>query len=209
MPDSHFISGNLPPKPAVETGQPRPPRAPVDPGSGEGSHEKNQKFTPSPPAGQGPVLEWYKASKWGSIFAGVGGFIIVGVGVSLKTGSSDWASKWWMWLFPLLAGLLIGLTIRADKCSAGAEWFSIGKKWVSTYELTSVQVRAPANYRKVNLEDNAGRTVGVQLTTIQEDRDLWDLVYNGILHSTVHGNAEVNALARKAFNLPMPRERLE
>lgn len=200
------LSGHLPPKPGIETGLPRPPRAPVDPGSGSGTGEKNERFRPSPPPNQGPVLEWYKGSRRRSIMAGLGGIVVVAAGLTLKDGGSlEWTSIWWMWLFPLAAGPLIALSTRVAGCSAGAEWFAVGKNWVRTYELTSVKLKTPANYRELRLEDSDGRTLSIKLLTAQENRDLWDLVYNGILHSVVNGEAETNALAHRAFKLPEPR----
>lgn len=199
----HLSPEQLPPKPGIETGLPRPPRAPVDPGSGDGTGERNERYKPSPPPGQGPVLEWYKGSRYRSIAAGIGGVLVVAFGLTLKDGGSlEWASTWWMWLFPLAAGPLITLSVRAAGCAAGAEWFAVGKNWVRTYELASVKLKTPANYRQLQLEDTDGRKLSIKLLTAQERHDLWDLVYNGILHSVVERGAETNALARRAFKLP-------
>lgn len=206
--NNSFFADSLPPKPDPETGHPRPPRAPVDPGSGNGPSETQQKSKPEPPPHQSPTLEWYKASRRRSILSGVGGFVVIGLGAGLLQGSEDWSSAWWLWLFPLAGAILIGLTIRVDSCCAGSDWFSNGKAWVSTYELTSIKVTTPANYRELKLVDGAGRSIEIQLMTAQENQALWDLVYNGILHSVTKGDPEINALARKALKIQPPREEL-
>lgn len=201
--DEYLSPDRLPPKPEPQTGLPRPPRAPVEPGGGSSTGTQQQSSKPSPPAGQGPALEWHKASSRRSVAAGIGAMILVAVGVTIKQdGSLDWMSIWWVWLIVLVVGVLVGITIRADSCTAGADWLSIGKKWVSIYELTSVKVKVPANYRLLQLTDTGGRRVSISLNTVQENQDLWDFVYNGILHSVVNGNAETNALARRSLKLP-------
>lgn len=207
--NGQFYPRSLPPKPDPETGQPRPPQAPVDPGSGNGPSDVKQRSKPQPPPGKAPTLEWYTASRRRSIFTGIGGFVVVAVGAGLLQGSEDWSSAWWLWLFPLAAGILIGTTVRVNNCYAGADWFSNGKAWVSTYELTSIEVKTPANYRELKLADSSGRSVEVQLMVAQENQRLWDLVYNGILHSVTSGNADINALARKSFRIPSPRDTLD
>lgn len=179
----------------------------MDSDSGGSLKEQNDRFKPSPPAGQGPVLEWHKPSRLNSIMSGFGGFVLIGIGLSLKDGSVYWTHIWWMWLFPLVAGLLIAVTIRANKCSAGAEWFSTGKNWVNVYTLVSIKLRTPANYRKLDLEDSSGRKITIQLSTAQHNRALWDLVYNGMRHSIVNYDVEVNRLARTVFDFPAQQHR--
>ena len=108
-------------------------------------------------------------------------------------------------MLPLIAGILITLTIGVGHCCAGADWFARGKPWVNTYDLTSIRVTIPQNERHLELEDSTGRKLKLQLATAQESQDLWDLVYNGILHSATNGDAEVNALAGASLRLLPPR----
>lgn len=193
----------LPPKPDPETGRPRPPRAPVDNGSGggSGSSEQDNRHKPTPPPGQGPTLEWFKASRRRSIAAGIGGSIVVLVGITLFGGIGS-LSIWWMWLIILIAGLLIGSSIRVSSCAAGAEWFAVGSNWVDLYNLSSIKVKAPTHYREIILKDRSDRQADFELMEIQENQDLWDLVYNGILHSVVEGGAETNKLGHSVLKLP-------
>lgn len=37
---------------------------------------------------------------------------------------------------------------------------------------------------------------------LQDDRRIWDYVYNGLLHSVVKNRADTNALARRTLGLP-------
>lgn len=194
----------LPPKPDPETGRPRPPRAPVDTGSGggSGSSERNERHKPSPPPGQARTLEWFKASRRRSIVAGIGGSVAILGGTVILTLDSKWLSMWWVWLIAISVGLLVGSSIRVSSCAAGAEWFAVGNNWVDLYNLSSVEVKAPTHYREIILKDRSGRQADYQLMDIQENQDLWDLVYNGILHSVVKGGAETNTLGQSALKLP-------
>ena len=141
-------------------------------------------------------------SKRNAVLSGIGGFLLITVGYTVLHQDIGWMSIWWMWLIPLVIAPLIALAMRSESCSAGADWFAIGKRFVDTYALSSVEVKAPTHYRELELEDSSGRRTSVQLMTVQANRDLWDLVYNGILHSVVHGGADTNALARRALKLP-------
>jgi hypothetical protein len=46
--------------------------------------------------------------------------------------------------------------------------------------------------------------VAVFTGEVQQNQRLWDLLYNGILHSVVAGGAETNRIARRALKLPAP-----
>jgi hypothetical protein len=46
--------------------------------------------------------------------------------------------------------------------------------------------------------------LSVSLSLLEEDRMLWDLVYNGILHSVIAGQAETNGRLHLHLRLPYP-----
>jgi len=46
--------------------------------------------------------------------------------------------------------------------------------------------------------------VAVRFVDLSSDRLLWDLAYNGILHSVIAGGAETNWMLRKTLALPCP-----
>lgn len=86
--------------------------------------------------------------------------------------------------------------------AAGANWFRRARRsWVATYDLVSVRVTKAWAANNLELKDSAGRGLSVKLTDIQENHRLWDLVYNGILHSVYSGRARTNQLARETLRL--------
>ena len=56
----------------------------------------------------------------------------------------------------------------------------------------------------LDLKDRDGREVRVNSSDVQEDRDIWDLVYNGMLHSVIIGGAETNGMVHSALEVPRP-----
>lgn len=201
-----FFVAPLPPKPDPHTGNPRPPRAPVDHASGDGSSQLKNTNKPNPPPGQSPTLEWYRESPRSAVFSGMGGFVVVAAGSGVLLDPYYWysASSWWLWLFPLAAGVLITLTMGPDSCCAGADWVTHGKEWINTYELTSVRIVHAESRRKLTLADRRGQVVNLPLPTVQGNQNLWDLVYNGILHSINERDVDINPLARYGLKLPQP-----
>ena len=200
---------DLPPKPDASTGEPRPPRAP-----GFRKEEKPQKELdrdrdtrlsrkPTPPDDEGPVLVWYRHSRRNSFTIGSIAFFMIAGGITLLQGfDMRWMTAWWMWLIVLVGAALVYASIRAVECSVGAEWLKVGKQWVRLYELTEIKGRSRSAAVHLDLVDSSGRKVMVQSDHLQEDRDMWDLVYNGMAHSVMLGGAEVNGIARSTFQLP-------
>lgn len=212
MSTSPFLSASeLPPKPDPSTGEPRPPRAPKysKPNKPAKENDKDRVSDPSkapePPEGQGPVLAWYKPSrrqKWG---VGGTGFVLLVVGITLMQGFDvRWMTAWWMWLIVAVFALLIGGSVRSSNLSAGAEWLQTKSNWVRLYELKKVTAHWRSNSVHVDFEDHHGGAVQISLSDLHEDRDLWDLVYNGILHSVVAGGAETNGRLHSALDVPKP-----
>ncbi|OBJ73202.1 hypothetical protein A5643_00490 [Mycobacterium sp. 1274756.6] len=86
---------------------------------------------------------------------------------------------------------------------AGVLWLQKDNVWVSLYELTDVSVSAGGGGQIFTLTDSAGRTVSsVNVRQMQRHQLLWDLVYNGMLYSTVNGQLRPGASARRFFSLP-------
>lgn len=110
---------------------------------------------------------------------------------------------WPIWIVPIATGVLVYAGLRKKKIGAGADWLSLGRKsWVDTYALTEIKVKTTGSGNYADITDNEGRFVGVDLVGLHEDRDLWDLVYNGMLHSVVLGGATTNRKARTVLGLP-------
>jgi hypothetical protein len=119
---------------------------------------------------------------------------------TFKWGGLGWVSVWWLWL--ALPGLawLTSMLVRGHKISAGADWLNCRGGIVCTYELSDITVTSHAGGHGLELKDAHGGTADADFGLIQVNRDLWDLVYNGILHS-VAGGAETNKLAVKRLHL--------
>jgi hypothetical protein len=196
-----MYSDGLPPRPDRERGEPRPPRAPTtDSESNEKKQPWNRRRVAAGPDAAGPPLEWdYGDSRtqwW------VGGIVLALMFLlaTLKWGGFDWVSVWWLWLvLPGLAWLTSSL-VRGHKISAGADWLNSRGGIVRTYELTKVTVTSHAGGYGLELADAQGGSADADFGLIQVNRDLWDLVYNGILHSVAAG-AETNNLAVKRLHL--------
>lgn len=77
--------------------------------------------------------------------------------------------------------------------------------WVRTYELAKVTASSHVTGTQLSLTDRGGRKIQINSEHIQEDRLMWDLVYNGIVHSVVAGGAETNGALHSIFDVPRPK----
>lgn len=199
----------LPPKPNRETGTPWPPRAPLrhdaEPLSKDHRHRVTSRaMKPLPPDGEGPVLAWFKSSAYHAVITAAWMIPLMVVGLTAEQGGSvEWMKLWPVWAFVLLfvVAMYFGV-VRSAECSAGVEWLRVGNKWVRLYELVEVTAQKRDLDYLLALKDGAGRELKVRDKDLQKDQDVWDLVYNGILHSVIAGEAESNRAARSAFDIP-------
>jgi hypothetical protein len=194
----------LPPKPDADTGLPRPPKAPLDNSWGTSHRHSTDRATsaPTPPPDQSPTLEWIPRSRKTFWQVAVSCFVILIVVALLKDWGLGWAGVWWVWPAFAVISILAGLAVwSSDDMEAGADWFSYGKSWVKTYELTHLEQKKAWASDSLELKDAAGREVSIKITDIQTNPDLWNLVYNGILHSVHYGGAHVNQRAVERLQL--------
>ncbi|MQA11816.1 MAG: hypothetical protein GEU98_25365 [Pseudonocardiaceae bacterium] len=191
----------LPPMPDKHTGEPRPPRAPLEsdwkPDYGD---RKNLSRVLQPPPGEGPVLEWRNASHGERIFYAAF-MALAGAGIyTWKSSGFSWVGQWYLWLILIAITVLSYLLPKNDRMSAGADWFNHKGAFVKTYELASVKITRAFVHASLDLVDREGSKTSTNLPDIQQNRELWDLVYNGILHS-VHNGAETNSQALEQLRL--------
>lgn len=205
----HFGDHWLPVKPNSETGQPLPPHAPgyMRAGKGTPEHGRGRDTTnsrkPRPPAGQGPTLVWYRASKRKAVIFAIGLFVFVGIFLFISRGFQvNWLPYWQVWVALIFFAVLMYFSAKAANCAAGVEWVMEGKSWVRVYELKSIKAYTYSNDLNLHLIDADGRKMQVSVTLLQSDRQIWDLTYNGILHSAIKNGAETNQLARGTLKLP-------
>jgi hypothetical protein len=202
----------LPPRPDPSTGLPRPPRAPGFIGADvpvENSviRERDQALAPSPPPRQSPVLVWYRESRRGAVIAAVM-IVLLAAGIASLTRGTAWimhAKYWGVWAFLTVSLVVVYFFFRGGRYSAGADWVARGKKWVKVYDLVKVVSRSYPGGPGVYLRDSGGRTLRFKFVDLSSDRMLWDLTYNGILHSVIAGRAETNWMLRKSLALPYPQ----
>lgn len=194
----------LAPKPDRQTGEPRPPEAPTVTTGTYKPQPWNPRKVPQPPEGEGPPIEWCygdaRSTMWtvGILGILVAGFLVVYISLSAPgpyplTGSSL------IWLVLLVGALVIGIAFLSnrDKVSAGAEWLMDGKQFVRTYELTSVTWEKDTDHGELHLEDAHGSRTDIHIRSVEVNRRLWDLAYNGIRHSVANGaNVDGNAARR-------------
>lgn len=187
----------LPSRPDRETGEPRPPAAPVE-HSGDGWVEKPPRRLPPPPEGQGPTLEYYRESAR-SVW--LGGLVPAGLLLLLAVWHSGTIAftQWFVWLIIGVVYAFIVYRGRSAVLTAGAEWVRINRYWVRLYELTRIHyvITAQGAGREFSLDDRCGG-ITVPLHVLQSNERLWDLVYLGMRHSAASG-AEVTRAARAHF----------
>jgi hypothetical protein len=131
---------------------------------------------------------------------------MVGIGavyLTLRNGGIDWATHWTAWAVIIILSILGALFAAwgIGGLAAGAEWVRYGKEWVKAYELTDVKLGEPRSPSTLVLEDTDGRKFSLGLMSLQANPALWDLVYNGMVHSIYYNRATVNERAREKLIL--------
>jgi hypothetical protein len=200
-----MTTGELPPLPDLSTGLPRPPRAQRNTNWAfqREEHTDRSTFPPKPPPGQGPTLEWDSWSYDGAFRVSALLLVIFATVFTLKTWGIAWAVDGRAWIIMIGITLLVLLTARLSyrSTAAGADWCSYGKQWVRIYELTEVRMRQSYTGWYIRLTDGDGRKLEQFIPEIQGNSDLWDLVYNGILHSVIKDGAKIDQRSREKLGL--------
>lgn len=197
-----YRTSHLPPMPDRDSGLPRPPHAPLWPSWQPGESETHPRHRPTAPAGQSEVLEFYKSSSAQAWITGLIGVVFCFIVGSLFDEGFGWMGDWWFWLlvlWPLPAYLLWR---RTEVIAAGADWLLWKKKWVKTYDLAKVKLSPRGAQFNLILTDREGRKLSIPWLQLCYNRALWDLVYNGMLHSANNGPFTSNREARSTLNLP-------
>lgn len=208
---AYLDQSELPPRPDPKTGLPRPPHAPAfshvtKPKDSDPGRDRDPAIAPMPPPGQGPVLAWFKSNSRSALLTAAWSLPIFVLGITLLQGfSARWMAYWSPWLVVVLGITGVYFSRRGTQCAAGADWLRRRKSWVRTYEIVKVTAHAYSNAVQLHLTDQDGRKVEISGSDLQENRDIWDLVYNGILHSVIASQAQTNGLLHQALNVPYPK----
>lgn len=209
----------LPPRPDPNTGEPFPPHGRAWHGDDQPPEdnlyrETRLSYRPAPPSGKSPVLTWHKENRRGktAIFVGSIAFLVLAlILVRAVAGTGNplaWISLWQPWIAILGSAVLMTRPFTYVKTSAGAAWFqcqivrfgvTIRRKHLNLYQLRKISATTgpAALYLELADEDDS---IDLARTYWQFDRRIWDLVYNGILHSVAAG-AEVDRNARGFLEL--------
>lgn len=134
---------------------------------------------------------------------GITGLVIIVVGGLIATGGQV-IFQGWPWIVPVVGAVLIGWNVRGSYFAAGADWLQSRRNWVRLYEIVSIKYTTKPGGFSILLEDGQGSSVGGDLRELQSNPALWDLVYNGILHSVVSRDVKANFTAIR--HLPLPEK---
>jgi hypothetical protein len=196
------MSIELPPKPDRQTGEPRPPEAPVEAWAKPEKRQAPESAGVAAPGGMGPVLEGHRESLWGGVLTGATVSLVVAVLGSLVWQDISWVSTWWMWIIVLIWIPVFAFGRRGATLAAGADWLRQNDRWVKTYELTKIKLGKRAGGYSLELADRDGHVFSADLYELQRKPRLWDLVYNGLLHSAARNRPDLNRLAIDMLALP-------
>ncbi|WP_235871135.1 hypothetical protein [Rhodococcus spongiicola] len=115
----------------------------------------------------------------------------------------DWTDEWFPWFWIVVSGVFFYWRGGCEWMAAGAVWVQEGPKWVNTYELVRIRFSVDGLNRVLRIEDADGRKIhSFGLRDAQSNPLMWDLVYNGILHSVASGNCDISRKARKVLQIP-------
>lgn len=217
----------LPPRPDPETGEPFPPHGRGWKGySGsdrEPEHnpgrETRLSHKPEPPAGRGRLLAWHKQSKRGkvSMFVGTVATLAVAFAIlSLIQGEGlGMLTAWPVLLIMLVGAWLITGPFTYVVVSVGADWCQYenyrygvkrGSHVIDLYDLVKIEVATGGVAQLFLTLYGPERGIHLALHEWQTDRRMWDLVYNGIIHSVAKG-AKTDKMARAVLELDRPAQR--
>ncbi|KAA9152406.1 hypothetical protein FPZ12_036965 [Amycolatopsis acidicola] len=197
------MSEELPPMPDPRTGEPRPPHVPID-GRTLAARAKqpfHARKVLAGPEGSGPALEWCygdrKMQRWLAVCLAV---VLIAF-YTIRSAGFAWVTVWYLWAYVAAIVGLGWLLPLGHKIAAGADWLNTRGGIVKTYELTEITVRGTAaGGYNIEFRDGNGGEADASLDLLRENRDLWDLVNNGVRHSVAAG-AATNVLARSKLGL--------
>lgn len=195
---------DLPARPDLATGFPRPPHAPGwVRSSGNRAEERDPGRKPNPPPGQGIVVTWYLGNRRQALRAAAMWAPIMLIFFSIFNGFA-WTSVWLIWATFALGVYGCYRAALSRPCSVGADWVAQGRRWVRTYELTAVSFHSRIGGARLRMRDRDGHRMTVKIEDLFGDRVMWDLVYNGILHSVIAGGARATNRVHLDLHVPRP-----
>lgn len=163
------------------------------------------------------MLEWHRHDRGMRFGAAAFGFfvpasllaynlIVTGEGLQFFTQPRISVAWFFLILLPFISAVIFYRHFNREFVAAGAGWVAHNSGWVRTYDLIEVKVEIDAQ-PFLYLLDSDLRAVRPALREIQQNRDLWDLVYNGILYSFQERHVHTDPNARRILQLHGPAMR--
>ncbi|WP_094979585.1 hypothetical protein [Rhodococcus pyridinivorans] len=195
---------DLPPMPDSITGEPRPPRAPrIYHGTEYTPLDRNPRNPPDAPEHLGPTLEWLQPTVRDKYTSALSMVLLLVVYLTVLNGDFRWVHWWIMWVIMAVGAWMMFRATANHWTAAGARWVQWRSNWIDTYHLTRIRFSADGYSRVLRLKDDHGNEIhSFKISDIQGNPDLWDLVYNGILHSVASGNCDIDAKTRHILKIP-------
>ncbi|RZS36999.1 hypothetical protein EV193_106234 [Herbihabitans rhizosphaerae] len=141
----------------------------------------------------------------------VGALAILSGGISLAQfidgeNPIEWVRYWQLWPILIIGVVLMSGPTSVLTYSAGADWFQVQRTrfgrtkcaWVKLYELRHIDAFGGVLFHLRLWDDERG--IERSFEELQLDRRMWDLIYNGIVHSAAKG-AEVTKMATGLLQL--------
>ncbi|WP_374107757.1 hypothetical protein, partial [Rhodococcus sp. DMU2021] len=129
--------------------------------------------------------------------------LLLVVYLTVLNGDFRWVHWWIMWVIMAVGAWMMFRATANHWTAAGASWVQWRSSWVDTYKLTRIRFSADGYSRVLRLKDAHGNEIqSFKISEIQRNPDLWDLVYNGILHSVASGNCDIDAKTRHILKIP-------
>jgi hypothetical protein len=201
--DVYLDVAGLPHRPDRTTGLPRPPAAPGCDRS-EKPVDTGSDPAPAPPPGQGPTIAHHPGQGTVLLTTMTVVFALIFVIPATLADGTRWMAHPSMWAFIGTAAVGMTWIARERACAAGADWLARGRHWVDVYDLVRINQHNVIGDRWLSLRDSQGRRIRAKLQELHENPDVWDLVYNGMLHSTITGRAVLDHRLHRVLRLPYP-----
>ncbi|WP_183130497.1 hypothetical protein [Rhodococcus sp. SBT000017] len=184
------------------TGELRPPSAPR-------TESKGIRTTPPgfpttevvAPEEMGPPLEWCEESKHYPLQGAIFYLCLFAVSGTIIYRGFEWTSNWFLWVFITVICVAMYFHLKKDRVVAGSRWVQQRDEWISTYEITKIRSTTVGLNRASKIEDVHGNKLILVLRDAQMNPLLWNLVYNGIVHSVAHGNCDISKAARRILKI--------
>ncbi len=164
------------------------------------------------------MLDWYRHGRAQLITAVLLGFgapasvlgynlFVSGEGFTFFTRPQPTDGSWlFLVALPFVGAFLLYNSFNRAFVAAGAGWVAHNTGWVRTYELVQVKIEIDTQPYLLLLDRDL-RVTRPPLREIQQNRELWDLVHNGILHSFQERHVHTNQVARRILHLHAPAMR--